>query len=125
MFQELLPDNVNSLPDYIEHVFDKYQDAPAYVALGQTMSFSEVETHSRNLANWFQNKAGLNPGDRIAIQLPNLLQNPIAVYAALRAGLVVVNTNPLYTPREMKHQFSDSGAKAIVIYLTYCQTLNR
>ncbi len=115
MFEDLLPNNVHSLPDYIEHVFNQFGDAPAYTALGQTMSFAEIEQQSRALANWFQHGAGLNPGDRIAIQLPNLLQNPIAVYAALRAGLVVVNTNPLYTPREMQHQFSDSGAKAIVI----------
>ncbi|WP_100656126.1 AMP-binding protein [Alteromonas flava] len=115
MFQDLLPENVHSLPDYIEHVFDKYTDAPAYTALGQTLSFSEIEQRSAALANYLQHEAGLEPGDRIAIQLPNLLQNPIAVYAALRAGLVVVNTNPLYTPREMQHQFSDSGAKALII----------
>ena len=115
MFQSLLPKNINSLADYLENVFSEYNDAPAYTALGQTMSFYDIEQRSRALANWFQHEANLKPGDRIAIQLPNLLQNPIAVYAALRAGLVVVNTNPLYTPREMKHQFSDSGAKAIVI----------
>ena len=115
MYQDLLPSNVNSLPDYIEHVFAQYTDAPAYTALGQTLSFTEIEQHSAALARYMQHGLGLKPGDRIAIQLPNLLQNPIAVYAALRAGLVVVNTNPLYTPREMQHQFSDSGAKAIVI----------
>ncbi|MBT0585274.1 AMP-binding protein [Alteromonas oceanisediminis] len=115
MYTDLLPADVRSLPDYIEHVFSTYTDAPAYCALGQTFTFTDLETRSRALANWFQHEAGLRPGDRIAIQLPNLLQNPVAVYAALRAGLVVVNTNPLYTPREMQHQFSDSGAKAIVI----------
>jgi len=115
MYQDLLPANVNSLADYIETVFSEYQDAPAYCALGQTFSFNDIEQRSSALASWFQHEANLKPGDRIAIQLPNLLQNPIAVYAALRAGLVVVNTNPLYTPREMAHQFSDSGAKAIVI----------
>ena len=125
MFQSLLPENVHSLPDYLEHVFAKYGDAPAYTALGQTMSFSDIEQHSRSLANWFQHEANLKPGDRIAIQLPNLLQNPIAVYAALRAGLVVVNTNPLYTPREMQHQFSDSGAKAIVILADLLPNLDK
>ncbi|WP_100643832.1 AMP-binding protein [Alteromonas facilis] len=115
MFQDLLPENVHSLPDYVEHVFATYGDAPAYTALGQTLSFAEIEQRSAALANYLQHGAGLQPGDRIAIQLPNLLQNPIAVYAALRAGLVVVNTNPLYTPREMQHQFSDSGAKALII----------
>ncbi|MDM7861767.1 AMP-binding protein [Alteromonas sp. ASW11-36] len=115
MYQDLLPKNVNSLADYIEHVFAQYTDAPAYTALGQTMSYSDIEQRSAQLARYLQHEAKLAPGDRIAIQLPNLLQNPIAVYAALRAGLVVVNTNPLYTPREMQHQFSDSGAKAIII----------
>ncbi|MEW9799573.1 AMP-binding protein [Alteromonas sp. CYL-A6] len=109
------PDNVTCLADYIESVFSKYADNPAYTALGQTLTFAEIEQHSRALAVYFLEEAGLSPGDRVAIQLPNLIQNPIAVYGALRAGLVVVNTNPLYTEREMRHQFSDSGAVALVI----------
>lgn len=111
----LLPDNVNSLADYIELTFLKYGDKPAYHAIGQTMSFAEIEEYSAKFGSWLLSKGGLQPGDRIAIQLPNLLQNPIAVYGALRAGLVVVNTNPLYTSKEMAHQFKDSGAKALVI----------
>ncbi len=109
------PDNVSSLADYIEQVFTQFAEKPAYTALGQTLTFSQVEVHSRAFASYLRHHTGLNPGDRIAIQLPNLIQNPIAVYGALRAGLVVVNTNPLYTEREMKHQFTDSGAKALVI----------
>lgn len=111
----VIPAHINSLADYIEETFQKYDNKPAYNALGQTMSFAEIEVLSAQFGAWLLSKGNLSPGDRIAIQLPNLLQNPIAVYGALRAGLVVVNTNPLYTPAEMAHQFSDSGAKALVI----------
>ena len=104
-----------NIAEFIETQCNKFFDKPAYHCLGQTLTFAEVEEKSRNLARWLQHESGLQQGDRIAIQLPNIIQYPIAAYAALRAGLVVVNTNPLYTPREMKHQFTDSGAKALVI----------
>uniref|UniRef100_UPI001865DE25 AMP-binding protein n=1 Tax=Microbulbifer hainanensis TaxID=2735675 RepID=UPI001865DE25 len=94
---------------------NKFSDKPAYHCLGQTLTFAQLEEKSRSLAQWLQYECGLQPGDRIAIQLPNITQYPIAAYAALRAGLVVVNTNPLYTPREMKHQFTDAGARVLVI----------
>ena len=113
--QLVIPPHINSLADLIEETFNKYDNKPAYNALGQTMSFAEIDKLSAQFGAWLLAKGNLVPGDRIAIQLPNLLQNPIAVYGALRAGLVVVNTNPLYTPTEMAHQFSDSGAKALVI----------
>ena len=109
------PDNVSCLADYIENVLQKFAEKPAYTALGQTLTFKEIDQKSAALARFFVHEAKLAPGTKVAIQLPNLIQNPIAVYAALRAGLVVVNTNPLYTEREMKHQFTDSGAKALVI----------
>ena len=109
------PDNVTCLADYIEGVLQKFSDRPAYTALGQTLTFAEIDRKSSALARYFVHEAKLSPGTKVAIQLPNLIQNPIVVYAALRAGLVVVNTNPLYTEREMKHQFTDSGAKALVI----------
>jgi long-chain acyl-CoA synthetase len=111
----LLPTNVHNLADYIELTFKKYANQPAYNALGQTKTFAEMEALSGKFANYLLSNTNLKAGDRIAIQLPNLIQHPIAVYGALRAGLVVVNTNPLYTPSEMKHQFNDSGAKALVI----------
>ena len=110
------PDNVTSLADYLEAIFRQFGDKPAYTALGQTFSFAEIDDKSRAFAAYLVHKTSLEPGDRIAIQLPNLVQNPIAVYGALRAGLVVVNTNPLYTEREMRHQFTDSGAKGLVIF---------
>ncbi|WP_371195702.1 AMP-binding protein [Glaciecola sp. SC05] len=111
----LIPAHINSLADYIEDTFTKYADRPAYSALGQEKTFAQMEVLSRQFAAWLQTHTSLKPGDRIAIQLPNLIQHPIAVYGALRAGLVVVNTNPLYTEREMEHQFNDSGTKALVI----------
>ncbi|KZY40553.1 long-chain fatty acid--CoA ligase, partial [Oleiphilus sp. HI0050] len=105
----------NNLADFLEGFLQKYAEKPAYSCLGQTLSFAEIDAKSKALACFLQQQENLNQGDRIVIQLPNLSQYPIAAYAALRAGLVVVNTNPLYTPREMQHQFSDSGAKAIII----------
>jgi long-chain acyl-CoA synthetase len=113
--QLVIPSHINSLADYIEETFQKFDSKPAYNALGQTLSFAEIDKLSAQFGAWLLAKGKLVPGDRIAIQLPNLLQNPIAVYGALRAGLVIVNTNPMYTPSEMAHQFSDSGAKALVI----------
>lgn len=105
----------NNLAQLLEDGFSRYGDKPAFGCLGQSLTFSEIEIKSRHLAQWLQHECGLNAGDRIVIQLPNLTQYPIATYAALRAGLVIVNTNPLYTSREMKHQFNDSGAKALII----------
>ena len=112
--REMSRDAAN-LAEFIGQCLEKFHDKPAYHCLGQTLTFAEIDEQSRHLAQWLQHECGLEAGDRIAIQLPNITQYPIAAYAALRAGLVVVNTNPLYTPREMQHQFSDSGAKALVI----------
>jgi len=112
---ELVPNNIHSLADYIEDTFKKYANKPSYHALGQTKTFAEMDDLSAKFANYLLSETSLQPGDRIAIQLPNLIQHPIAVYGAIRAGMIVVNTNPLYTSSEMKHQFNDSGAKALVI----------
>ncbi len=111
---ELIDSGINNLGDFIEDSLAMYSDKAAFSCQGQTLTYQEIEVKSRALACWFQQESGLQPGDRIVIQLPNIIQYPIAAYAALRAGLVVVNTNPLYTPKEMLHQFKDSGAKAIV-----------
>ena len=93
----------------------KFADRPAFTALGQTLSYGDIDRLSADFAAYLQNETGLQKGDRIAVQLPNLLQYPIVVFGAMRAGLIVVNTNPLYTEREMEHQFNDSGAKALVV----------
>lgn len=115
MTQTLINLKFNNIADLIENSLLKYADKPAFSCLGQTLSFAEIDAKSKALACWLQQQKNLSPGDRIVIQLPNLNQYPIAAYAALRAGLVIVNTNPLYTPREMQHQFKDSGAKAIIL----------
>jgi long-chain acyl-CoA synthetase len=99
---------------FIETMLARYADEKGFYNMGKWLTFKQVDTLSRDLAAYLHYR-GLKPGDRIAIMAPNILQSPIAIFAALRAGLIVVNTNPLYTPREMKHQFADSGAKAIII----------
>lgn len=105
----------SSLVDVFEQACDRYTDKPAYSSLGHSLTFSELEVLSRDFAAWLQNESGLQCGDRIAIQLPNLLQYPVVAFGALRAGLVIVNTNPLYTERELQHQLNDSEAKALVV----------
>ncbi|RTR37819.1 long-chain fatty acid--CoA ligase [Shewanella canadensis] len=98
----------------IEEAFVKYADRPAFTSLGHTLSFQDIDAYSAAFAHYLQNHTSLIPGDAIAIQMLNTLQYPIAVYGALRAGLRIVNTNPLYTEREMIHQFNDSEAKALL-----------
>ena len=92
----------------------KYANKPAFSNMGRTLTFAEVDKYSATFATWIQQNTDLQVGDRIAVQMPNLLQYPIVVFGAMRAGLVVVNTNPLYTAREMEHQFKDAGCKALV-----------
>lgn len=91
-------------------------ERPAFGHLGHSISYTEVEVLSRRVAAWFQNHTDLKPGDRVAIQLPNCMQYPVALFGALRAGLVVVNTNPLYSDEELRHQLQDSGARALLVY---------
>ena len=107
--------NYQSVTDVFIEACGKYAQKPAYSCMGQTLSFADMDRLTANFASYLQNHTDLNVGDRIAIQLPNVLQFPIAALGAMRAGMVVVNTNPLYTAREMEHQFNDSGAKALVI----------
>ena len=103
-----------NLSEMIEDAVDKFGDRPAFTSLGKTVTYKEIDRLSTEFAAFLQNHTTLKPGDSIAIQMPNILQYPIVVYGAIKAGLVIVNTNPLYTAREMKHQFNDSGAKALV-----------
>ncbi|MGI9276407.1 MAG: AMP-binding protein, partial [Endozoicomonas sp.] len=104
-----------SILDVLDYAARKYADKPAFTNLGKSITYAELHQLSGQFCSYLQNHTSLRPGDRIAIMLPNLLQFPVAVYGALRAGLIVVNTNPLYTEREMEHQFSDSGAKGLVV----------
>ncbi|KPB70542.1 long-chain-fatty-acid--CoA ligase FadD2 [Pseudomonas cannabina] len=104
----------HSVMDVFDRCCKKFADRPAFSNMGVTLTYADLERHSLAFAGYLQQHTGLLPGDRIAVQMPNLLQYPIAVFGAIRAGLIVVNTNPLYTAREMRHQFQDSGAKALV-----------
>ena len=103
-----------SVVDVFERSCKKFADRPAFSNLGVTITYDDLERHSAAFAGYLQNHTDLKPGDRIAVQMPNVLQYPIAVFGALRAGLIVVNTNPLYTSREMQHQFKSAGVRALV-----------
>ena len=129
-----LPDDVpaiidaqrySSLIDLFESSVAKYADQPAFVNMGATLTYRKLEERSRAFAAYLQNELKLEKGDRVAIMMPNLLQYPIALFGVLRAGMVVVNVNPLYTPRELKHQLNDSGAKAIVVVSNFANTLEQ
>ncbi|MBS0000780.1 MAG: AMP-binding protein [Cyclobacteriaceae bacterium] len=121
---EVDPGRYTSVPELLEQSVKKYGVRTAYVNFGKKISFLELDKLSEDFAAYLQN-SGLNPGDRIAIQMPNVLQYPVVLFGALRAGLIVVNTNPLYTSREMEHQFKDAGVKAIVILANFASNLER
>ncbi|HPE58760.1 MAG TPA: AMP-binding protein [Thiolinea sp.] len=103
----------------------QYRDKPAYSNMGKVLTYRELDRLTRDFAAYLRHEAGLQHGDRIAIMMPNLLQYPVALFAAFRAGLIVVNTNPLYTERELRHQLQDSGAKAIVIMDNFAYVLEK
>ena len=113
-----------SLVGLLEESFKRYADLPAYKFMGRTLRFSEVDEASRAFAAYLQGQ-GLVKGDRVALMMPNVPQYPVAVAAVLRAGFVVVNVNPLYTPRELAHQLQDSGAKLIVVMENFAHTLQQ
>ena len=118
------PNAYSSLVELFEETFEKYRSKSAFSCMGKEMTFDQLDKRSKQFGAYLRSR-GLEPGDKIALMMPNMLQYPIALFGALRAGLVVVNTNPLYTPREMLHQFSDSGAKAIVIAENFASNLEK
>ncbi len=120
---EIDPDQYRSVAALLEECCDRFRHRPAFTNMGRTISYGELDQLSAVFAAFLVNDLGLAKGDRIAIMLPNLLQYPVAIMAALRAGLTVVNTNPLYTPRELKHQLEDSGACAIVVLDNFAGTV--
>lgn len=122
---EIDPDHYASLVEMFEHAVARYADQPAFINMGQVMTFRKLEERSRAFAAYLQNGLGLQKGDRVALMMPNLLQYPIALFGILRAGMVAVNVNPLYTPRELEHQLNDSGASAIVIVSNFAHTLEK
>jgi len=122
---EINPDKYQSLIDMFEQAVSRHADKPAFINMGQTMTFQKLEERSRAFAAYLQHGLGLKKGDRVALMMPNLLQYPVALFGVLRAGMVVVNVNPLYTPRELEHQLVDSGASAIVIVSNFAHTLEK
>jgi len=120
---EINPDVYPSLIDLLEDCFKQFADLDAYENMGKRMTYRQLDEQSKIFASFLQNELKLQPGDRIAIQMPNVLQFPIVLFGAIRAGITVVNTNPLYTPTEMRHQFNDSGAKAVVILANFASNL--
>ncbi|MBA4055142.1 MAG: long-chain-fatty-acid--CoA ligase, partial [Marivirga sp.] len=115
----------NSLIDLFDESIHKFRDQVAFENMGVQLTYGELDVLATNFAAYLQQDLGLKKGERIAIQMPNLLQFPVAFIGALRAGLIVVNTNPLYTPREMEHQFKDAGISALVIVANFAHNLEK
>jgi long-chain acyl-CoA synthetase len=113
----------DSLNTLVEQSFTQFSDRVAYVQMGREVTYRQLEALTRDFAAWLQNESGLQKGDRVALMMPNILQYPIAIFGVLRAGMVIVNTNPLYTARELEHQLKDSGAKAIVVLENFAHVL--
>ncbi|MGV7210976.1 long-chain-fatty-acid--CoA ligase [Oxalobacteraceae bacterium A2-2] len=121
---EIDPDRYGSLVQLLEESFHKFADRKAYVCMDKFLTYAEVDAASRRLGAWLQSR-GMKPGARVAVMMPNVLQYPIALAAILRAGYVVVNVNPLYTPRELEHQLKDAGAEAIIVLENFAATLEQ
>jgi long-chain acyl-CoA synthetase len=119
------PGEYPSLRDLFDEAVAAHRGKPAYANMGATLTYAQLEALSRAFAAWLQKKSGLRAGDRVALMMPNILQYPVAVFGVLRAGMVVVNTNPLYTARELEHQLKDSGAKCIVILENFAHVLQQ
>lgn len=122
---ELNISEYDSILDMFDKAVREHPDRAAYINMGKVLTFRKLEERSRAFAAYLQNELKLERGERVALMMPNLLQYPIALFGILRAGLVVVNVNPLYTPRELEHQLQDSGAKAIVVVSNFASTLEK
>jgi long-chain acyl-CoA synthetase len=113
-----------SVAEVFDQAIEKYGDCPSFTNFGTTLSYNDMDRLTAQLASYLQNLPNMRKGDRVAIMMPNVLQCPISIFAAIRGGFTVVNTNPLYTARELKHQLSDSGAKAIIVMENFCHVLD-
>lgn len=114
-----------NLPELYADCIKRFADKPAFTCLGHTLSYQELFEHAEAFAAYLQNHTNLEPGDRIAIQLPNILQYPVILYGAMLAGVVIVNTNPLYTAKELQHQLEDSGAKVLIVMANFASTATK
>ncbi len=121
--EEISIDEYASVADIFDQSVCNYEDLPAYSNFGKTINYKETRQFTSQLGAYLKNELGLEKGAKVAVMMPNLLQNPVAIFGILRAGMVVVNTNPLYTARELKHQMIDSGAEAIIIVENFCHVL--
>ena len=121
---EINPDRYASLVELLDECIARFADRPAFVQMGRELTFRELDEQSRALAAWLQSLPGFTKGSRVSIMLPNVLQYPIAIVAILRAGGIVVNTNPMYTARELEHQLTDSGAEVILILENFAHVLS-
>jgi long-chain acyl-CoA synthetase len=122
---EINPSEYSSINDMLEIGFKKFKSNPAFHNMGTTLSYEEIELQSRKFASYLQNDLHLQKGDRVALMMPNILQYPIALFGVLRAGMIAVNVNPLYTPRELEHQLKDADVKAIVIFANSAHVLEK
>jgi len=122
---EIDPSSFKSLAELFEKTCKTFAESPAFYSMGVTLTFKQTEKYSRDLAAWLQNTLNLKKGDRVAIMLPNVLQYPIAMFAALRIGLIVVNVNPLYKAPELSHQMNDSGAETIIVLENFLDTVQK
>ena len=113
-----------SVAEVFNQAVESYGEKPAFTNFGTTLSYNDMDRLTGQLASYLQSLPNMRKGDRVAILMPNVLQNPISIFAAIRGGFTVVNTNPLYTARELKHQLSDSGAKAIIVMENFCHVLD-
>lgn len=113
-----------NLQHFYDVIIEKFRHRPAYSSLGRTITFDELDQYANAFAHYIQTETKLVPGDRIAIQLPNIIQSPVAFLGALRAGLIIVNVNPLYTATELEHQFNDAGAKALIVLANIADTVS-
>ena len=120
---EIDVDEYQSVADVFNQAVDKFSELPAFCNMGTTLSYADMGRLTTQLAAYLQSIPGMQKGDRVAVMMPNLLQNPVAIFAILKAGFTVVNTNPLYTARELRHQLKDSGTKVIIVVDNFCDTL--
>ncbi len=121
--QEIDPEEFPSIVSVLQSSLEKYRDRPAFSNMGRSITYAEVDNYSKQFAAYLLGELKLKKGDRVAIMMPNCLQYPIAIFGVLRAGLTVVNTNPMYTARELKHQLVDSGASAILVFDNFAKTV--
>ena len=123
--QEINTNEYSSIVDLLEQSFTKFKDKPSFTCMGKEYTYGEMDNLSQKFASYLQNNLGLEKGSRVALMMPNILQYPVALFGTLRAGMVAVNVNPLYTERELEHQLNDSGAETIIIFNNSCHILEK